>query len=85
MPRMAGMTPEEFRISRRRLGLTRDALASALSVHPRTVARWENSESAVPGPVVAALAMMLRATTQSLEPPVSTAPVPPSRRPGTPS
>mgnify|MGYP002073031628 CR=1 FL=1 len=83
MPRMAGMTPEEFRTSRKFLGLTRDALASALSVHPRTVARWENSESAIPGPVVAALAMMLRTTTQSPEPPVSTAPTPTPAKPPT--
>lgn len=62
MPKLDGMTPDEFRTSRERLGLTRDALASVLGVHPRTVARWENNESAIPGPALAVLTMMLQAT-----------------------
>ena len=36
------MKPEEIRISREELGLTQEALATALGVTADTVARWES-------------------------------------------
>lgn len=42
------MTPSEFRAARKRLGLTRAALAEALGVTPRTVGNWSWGHTEIP-------------------------------------
>ncbi len=54
------MTPREFREARLKLGLSVNKMADVLSVDPRTIRRWQDSSQGVPGPVVAAISMMLR-------------------------
>lgn len=49
------MTRAELRAYRKRERLTQQALATILGVSVRTVRRWERGESAIPGPVGAAL------------------------------
>ncbi len=53
------MTPEEFREARVTLGLSVNKMAHVLSVDPRTIHRWQDGSQGVPGPVVAAIRMML--------------------------
>jgi DNA-binding transcriptional regulator YiaG len=42
------MTPSEFRAARKRLGLTRAALAEALGVTARTVGNWSWGHTEIP-------------------------------------
>ena len=50
------MTPDEFRKSRQRLGLTQAELAAWLDVGVRTLKGWEAGRSPVPRAVELALA-----------------------------
>lgn len=43
------MTPEQFKEARQSLGLSLSQLAKILNVDPRTVRKWEASESASTG------------------------------------
>lgn len=42
------MTPSEFRAARKRLGMTRAALAKALGVSPKTISNWAWERAAIP-------------------------------------
>ncbi len=55
------MTPAEFRAARQALRMTVIELAYALSVHPRTVRRWQNGSTPVPGVAAVALRGLLGA------------------------
>ena len=57
------MTASAFQAARHELGLTIEALAERLGVDPRTVRRWQSGEREIPGPVVTALGLLLRART----------------------
>ena len=57
------MTASEFQTVRRDLGVTIEALAERLGVDPRSVRRWQSGEREIPGPVVTALGLLLRART----------------------
>ena len=52
------LTPAEFTAIRLRLGLPRSGMAKALRSDHRTIARWENGERPIPGPVVVAMALL---------------------------
>ena len=55
------MTPEDFRDTRLRLGLSQKEMASDLGVHDdRTVRRWEAGERRIPGEIDIVLAYWLR-------------------------
>lgn len=50
------MTPEEFRLARRKLGLTLAQLGAILDTNPRTIRKWEATDgpnSRSPNPVAA--------------------------------
>jgi DNA-binding transcriptional regulator YiaG len=53
------MSGDEFRRHRTRLGLTQEALATRIGVHPITISKWERSVVDVPKPV-AQLVRLLR-------------------------
>ena len=57
------MTASAFQAARRELGMTIEALAERLGVEPRSVRRWQSGEREIPGPVVPALGLLLRART----------------------
>ncbi len=52
------MTPDQFRAALADLGLSQVGFALLAMVDARTVRRWCDGTRAVPGPVVALLAMM---------------------------
>ena len=55
------MTPEDFRDTRLKLGLSQKEMASDLGVHDdRTVRRWEAGERRIPGEIDIVLAYWLR-------------------------
>lgn len=51
------MKPEEIRAYRQTLGLTQEALATALGVSPDTVSRWESGHAQPESPQMLELAM----------------------------
>ena len=57
------MTASAFKAARHALGMTIEALAERLGVEPRSVRRWQSGEREIPGPVVTALGLLLRART----------------------
>lgn len=44
------MTPQALKDARKTLGLTQADLATAVGVHPVTVAKWEGGVHAIPPP-----------------------------------
>jgi DNA-binding transcriptional regulator YiaG len=52
------MTPDQFRAALADLGLSQTAFARLAMVDARTVRRWCDGARAVPGPVVALLALL---------------------------
>lgn len=56
------MTAAEFRITRERLGVPGDWLATELGVTERTVRRWENGSSTIPTGVVEQLSTLVATT-----------------------
>lgn len=54
------MTPAEFRIARKTLGLSGPALARLLGIaNVRTLRRWEAGDNDIPGPVVVLLTALM--------------------------
>lgn len=59
------MTPADFRIARKALGLTQKGLAEALRMGKhgwQTISKWESDsfEGAIPGPVQVAMECLLK-------------------------
>ena len=52
------MTPDEYRDTLTRLGLSQVGAARALGVDERTSRRWAHGEREIPPPVVVALVLM---------------------------
>ena len=52
------MTPDQFRAALADLGLSQAGFARIAMVYARTVRRWCDGTRAVPGPVVALLALL---------------------------
>ena len=56
------MTPDQFRLARKQLGLTQHAMAEALRMGRwgfQSVAKWEKGETAIPGPAQVAVELLL--------------------------
>lgn len=56
------MTPDELRAARHQLGLTGVEMANRLRIGKggdRSIRRWENGESRIPGPVQVAVRLLL--------------------------
>ena len=56
------LTPEQFRDTRKRLGLTQKGLATALRMGShgwQTISKWESGATPVPGPVSVAMDCLL--------------------------
>ena len=45
------MTASDLKRHRRRLGMTQEALAERIGVHPVTVSKWETGMIAIPKPI----------------------------------
>jgi plasmid maintenance system antidote protein VapI len=54
------MTPQQFRLALKRLGLTQVAAARQLGVDPRTVRKWVGAERRIPEPVAILLRVWLK-------------------------
>ena len=52
------MTPQQFKATRKNLGLSQSALANILNVNPRTVRRWEEDDGTRPPNPIACRVLM---------------------------
>lgn len=62
----ARMTPDEYRATLTRLGLTQSAAAPFIGVDARTSRRYANAKTAIPGSVVLALAQAVHLKDQGM-------------------
>ena len=54
------MTPNEFKKSRKKLGLSQAELATMLGISgDRTIRKWEEGERTLPGPVIVLMGLIL--------------------------